>query len=133
MWAAEVIHPYWEFSFAGYAVDIASPDGGEIKIDGFSDPEDASKYAAWYYLSLGFLKGPEKVALMKNTLKLSLVNPKDYKAILVCGGQGPYTLLLTAMIIDQFELLGAAIHPINWQRAVGVLLLCGGVFLIKKF
>ena len=94
VWAAEVIHPYWEFSVAGYAVDIASPDGGEVKIDGFSDPEDASKYAAWDYVSLGFLKDPDKAAMLKKTLKLSSVNPNDYKAILVCGGQGPmYTFI----------------------------------------
>lgn len=93
-WAAELVHPYWEFANAGYAVDIASPDGGEVKIDGFSDPEDASKYAAWDFVSLGFLKDPEKAALLKNTLKLSNVNPDDYKAIMVCGGQGPmYTFI----------------------------------------
>lgn len=28
VWAAELTHPYWEFSNAGYSVDIASPDGG---------------------------------------------------------------------------------------------------------
>jgi putative intracellular protease/amidase len=94
VWAAEVIHPYWEFAVAGYSVDIASPEGGEVKIDGFSDPEDASKYAAWDFLSLGFLKDPGKSALLKNTIKLSTVNPADYKAILVCGGQGPmYTFI----------------------------------------
>jgi putative intracellular protease/amidase len=94
VWAAEVIHPYWEFMNAGYAVDIASPDGGEIKIDGFSDPEDASKYTAWDYLSLGFLKDPTKSALLKNTIMLSTVNPQEYKAVLVCGGQGPmYTFI----------------------------------------
>ena len=94
VWAAELTHPYWEFSTAGYAVDIASPDGGEIKIDGFSNPEDESKYAAWDYLSLGFLKDPSKSALLKSTIKLSTVNPNDYKAILVCGGQGPmYTFI----------------------------------------
>lgn len=94
VWAAEVIHPYWEFSFAGYSVDIASPEGGEVKIDGFSNPEDESKYAAWDYISLGFLKDPTKAALLKNTIKLSSVNPNDYKAIMVCGGQGPmYTFI----------------------------------------
>ncbi len=94
VWAAEVVHPYWEFSNAGYTVDIASPDGGEVKIDSFSDPEDASKYAAWDFLSLGFLKDPTKSALLKNTIKLSTVNPNDYKAILVCGGQAPmYTFV----------------------------------------
>jgi putative intracellular protease/amidase len=33
VWYAELAHPYWEFSEAGYTVDIASPDGGEIKFD----------------------------------------------------------------------------------------------------
>jgi len=102
VWAAEVIHPYWEFSFAGYSVDIASPDGGEVKIDGFSDPEDASKYAAWDYVSLGFLKDPAKAALLKNTLKLSAVNPNDYKAIMVCGGQGPMYTFYDNTELQQF-------------------------------
>lgn len=94
VWYAELAHPYWEFSEAGYTVDIASPDGGEIKFDGFSDPEDASKYAAFDYVSLGFKKDPAKAELVKNTLKLSNVNPADYKAIFVCGGQGPmYTFI----------------------------------------
>lgn len=89
VWYAELTHPYWAFSEAGYMVDIASLEGGEIRFDGFSDPEDASKYAAFDYVSLGFKKDPAKMALTKNTLKLSQVNPNDYKAIFVCGGQGP--------------------------------------------
>jgi putative intracellular protease/amidase len=89
VWAAEVVHPYWELAVAGYTVDIASPDGGEIKFDGWSDPEDESKYSSWDLISLGFKKDPTKMELLKNTLKLSKVNPTDYKAILVCGGQGP--------------------------------------------
>ncbi len=93
-WYAEVSHPYWEFMEAGYTVDIASPEGGEVKFDGFSDPEDASKYAAFDYVSLGFKKDPAKMEMMKNTLKLSTVNPNDYKAIFLCGGQGPmYTFI----------------------------------------
>lgn len=102
VWAAEVIHPYWEFSVAGYTVDIASPDGGEVKIDGFSDPEDASKYAAWDYVSLGFLKDPAKAQLLKNTIKLSNVNPKEYKAIMVCGGQGPMYTFYNNRELHQF-------------------------------
>ncbi|MCZ8020378.1 MAG: alpha/beta fold hydrolase [Cyclobacteriaceae bacterium] len=94
VWYAEVAHPYWEFTEAGYVVDIASPEGGEIKFDSFSDPEDASQYAAFDYLSLGFKKDAAKQALVKNTLKLSQVNPNHYKAIFVCGGQGPmYTFV----------------------------------------
>lgn len=104
VWYAELTHPYWVFKEAGYSVDIASLEGGEIKFDGFSDPEDASKYAAFDYISLGFKKDPEKMALTKNTLKLSTVNPNDYKAIFVCGGQGPmYTLYKNPEILQFFS------------------------------
>lgn len=93
VWYAELAHPFWVFSEAGYSVDIASLDGGELYFDGFSDPEDESKYAAFDYISLGFKKDPSKQSLVKNTLKLSAVNPADYKAIFICGGQGPmYTM-----------------------------------------
>lgn len=93
-WYAEVAHPYWAFTEAGYAVDIASPEGGEIKFDSFSDPEDASQYAAFDYLSLGFKKDAAKMELVKNSLKLSAINANDYKAIFLCGGQGPmYTFI----------------------------------------
>ncbi len=89
VWYAEITHPYWVFSEAGYTVDIASLEGGEIKFDGFSDPEDPARYAAFDYISLGFKKDSSKMALTKNTLKLSQVNPNNYKAIFICGGQGP--------------------------------------------
>lgn len=89
VWYAELTHPYWVFSEAGYKVDIASLNGGEIKFDGFSDPEDESKYAAFDYISLGFKKDSSKMALTRKTLKLSDVNQHEYKAVFVCGGQGP--------------------------------------------
>jgi len=89
VWMSEVTHPYWEFTNAGYTVEFASPEGGQVKFDTFSDPEDESGYAAFDYISLGFKKDPKKMALLENTLKLSTVNPDDYKSIFVCGGQGP--------------------------------------------
>lgn len=125
VWAAEIIHPYWEFMTAGYAIDIASPDGGEIKIDGFSDPEDASKYAAWDYLSLGFLKDQTKASLLKNTIKLSNVNPNDYKAVLVCGGQGPmYTF------IDNKELHKFFVDFYLTGKPIGAI--CHGTCILLK-
>ena len=102
VWYAELAHPYWVFSEAGYTVDIASLEGGEIKFDAFSDPEDASKYAAFDYVSLGFKKDPAKMALTQNTKKLSAINPKDYKAIFVCGGQGPMYTMYNNAEIQQF-------------------------------
>lgn len=101
-WYSEVAHPYWTFSEAGYTVDIASPEGGEIKFDAFSDPEDASQYAAFDYLSLGFKKDPTKQKQIQNALKLSEVNPDDYKAIFVCGGQGPMYTFVDNTELHQF-------------------------------
>jgi putative intracellular protease/amidase len=93
VWFAELTHPYWVFSDAGYTFEIGSLEGGEIKFDGYSDPEDESKYAAFDYISLGCKKDAQKMALTKNTLKLSSINPANYKAVFVCGGQGPmYTM-----------------------------------------
>lgn len=102
VWYAELTHPYWAFSEAGYSVDIASLEGGELYFDSFSDPEDASKYAAFDYVSLGFKKDPAKMALTKNTVKLSQVNPADYKAVFVCGGQGPMYTLYKNPEIEKF-------------------------------
>lgn len=89
VWFAELTHPFWAFTEAGYSVDIASPEGGALYFDSFSDPEDASRYAAFDYISLGFKKDSAKMALTRNTRKLSEIDPNDYKAIFVCGGQGP--------------------------------------------
>ncbi|MBY8962876.1 alpha/beta fold hydrolase [Flavobacterium sp. D11R37] len=102
VWYSELTHPYWIFSENGYAVDIASLDGGEIKFDSFSDPEDESGYAAFDYISLGFKKDPNKVAIIKNSIKLSAVNPHDYKAIFVCGGQGPMYTMYRNKEIEKF-------------------------------
>src|SRR5690606_16693256 len=45
-WAAELVHPYWVFTEAGYQVDIASPRGGRLELDAYSDPRDPSAYSA---------------------------------------------------------------------------------------
>lgn len=102
VWYSELTHPYWAFTEAGYTVDIASLEGGELFFDSFSDPEDVSKYAAFDFISLGFKKDPAKMALAKNTLKLSGVNPADYKAIFVCGGQGPMYTFYKNPEIEKF-------------------------------
>ena len=101
-WYSEVTHPYWVFTEAGYTVDVASLNGGEVKFDGFSDPEDASKYAAFDIISLGFKKDISKMEMMKNTKKLSTVNQNDYKAIFVCGGQGPMYTFYKNPEIEKF-------------------------------
>jgi putative intracellular protease/amidase len=88
-WWAELTHPYWEFTEAGYEVEIRSPLGGALTADGYSDPEDASGYSAHDILSLGFKKSAMHTALLADTKSISGVNPADYDALFVVGGQSP--------------------------------------------
>jgi putative intracellular protease/amidase len=88
-WWAELTHPYWAFTEAGYDVEIRSPRGGGLQADGYSDPEDASGYSAHDILSLGFKKSPAHAALLADTKSIDGVDPRDYDAIFVTGGQSP--------------------------------------------
>ncbi|TDM09455.1 MAG: type 1 glutamine amidotransferase domain-containing protein [Ideonella sp. MAG2] len=89
VWAAEISHPYDELVHAGYSVDIASPQGGDLFIDPYSDPRHESGYSAQDIVSLGFLTSPKTAPLLKATRPLSAVNASDYAAIIVAGGQSP--------------------------------------------
>ncbi len=88
-WWAELTHPYWVFSEAGYSIDIVSPSGGDLQGDGFSDPEDASGYSTHDLISLGFKKSAKHVALLKGTKSIKDIKLAEYDAIMVIGGQGP--------------------------------------------
>lgn len=88
-WWAELTHPYWEFTEHGYEITIASPDGGALVPDGYSDPEDDSQYSAHDLISLGFKKSPSHAALIENTAKLSDVDLDDFDAVFLVGGQSP--------------------------------------------
>lgn len=88
-WYAEVSHPYWEFTQAGYEVEFASPNGGEIAFDPYSDPEHESKLAGNDLVSLGFKKNPQAFALTQHTQPVSDINPATYDALFIIGGLGP--------------------------------------------
>jgi putative intracellular protease/amidase len=88
-WAAELFHPYYEFSQRRYAVTIASPEGGRVEVDALSDPRDESKWSADDLISLGALNTPEITARLADTPALRDLDPADYDALVVCGGQGP--------------------------------------------
>jgi putative intracellular protease/amidase len=62
-WWAELTHPYWELTERGYRVDVASPDGGRLEGDSWSNPRDESRYSADDLLSLGFINSPDHVRL----------------------------------------------------------------------
>ncbi|WP_281634174.1 type 1 glutamine amidotransferase domain-containing protein [Flavobacterium luteolum] len=83
-WSEEFAAPYYELLDQGVDITIASPLGGQPPIDPKSaDPasatEDTKRFDADKVLQ-------EK---LKNTLKLSTVNQKDYDAVFYPGGHGP--------------------------------------------
>src|SRR6266516_7634025 len=88
-WAAELSHPYYEFTERGVEVTIASPNGGKVEVDALSDPRDPSKWSAEDLITMGFVNTPELMALLENTPKLADLDLDDYDAIMVAGGQSP--------------------------------------------
>ena len=93
-WWAELCHSYWELSERGCAVDIASPDGGELRGDTLSDPRDKSGYSADDLISLGFVNSPEHMKLVEQSKPLAEVRVDDYDGVLFVGGQAPmYTFV----------------------------------------
>jgi putative intracellular protease/amidase len=93
-WWAELSHPYWELTRGGYEVVVASPDGGRLEADSWSDPRDESGYSADDLLSLGFIYSPQHMRLVEGSKPLADVAVGDYEAALFVGGQGPmYTFV----------------------------------------
>jgi len=107
-WWAELTHPFWAFSEAGYEVEIRSPKGGPLQADGYSDPEDASGYSAHDILSLGFKRSATHAALLENTKSIDGVKVSEYDALFVTGGQSPMVTFrgdakLQKLVADFYE------------------------------
>lgn len=88
-WASELTHPYLAFTEVGYEIEIASPEGGPVELDGFSDPRHESGYSAEDLISMGFLSTPGLAARLQKTPSLSSLDLDSFDAIVVCGGQSP--------------------------------------------
>jgi putative intracellular protease/amidase len=114
-WWSELTHPYWELTGHGYRVDIASPDGGRLEADSWSDPRDESRYSADDLLSLGFISSPEHLKLVEESKPIAEIGVGDYDAALVVGGQGPmYTFVDDQRVHD----LVASFHAAGKVAAV---------------
>lgn len=124
-WWAELTHPWWCFTEAGYAVEIVSPAGGDLVADGFSDPEDASGYSAHDILSLGFKHAPATAALLRGTRPLSEVSVEDYDAIFIAGGQSPMVTM-----IDDKALHGFVARA--WEAGKVVAVVCHGTCILLR-
>jgi putative intracellular protease/amidase len=107
-WWAELTHPFWVFTEAGYEIEIRSPRGGALVADSYSDPEDASGYSAQDILSLGFKKSKAHAALLESTKPIDGVEAADYDALFVAGGQSPMVTFrgdakLQQLVVDFYE------------------------------
>jgi len=80
-WWAKLTHPYWEFGEHGYDVVIASPDGGALRGDAYSDPRDPSGYSDDDLISLGFINSPTHLAMVETTTPLADVDLAEFDAV----------------------------------------------------
>ncbi len=88
-WWSELAHPYLLLHDAGYHIEVFSPDGGKCEADALSDPRDPSGYSADDLISMGFLSTPRLNALVDATKPISTLEPEEFDAIIVAGGQAP--------------------------------------------
>ncbi len=110
---SEFTVPYYAFINAGMDVDMASPKGGEIPIQppSWSWPlacEDDRR----------FMADKDAMAKLKNSKKISDINPGDYDVIFMAGGWGAaYDLMQSEDLADfvtranaQGKILGSVCH-----------------------
>ena len=124
-WWAELTHPYWAFTEAGYEVQIVSPAGGDLVADGFSDPQDASGYSAHDLISLGFKTSAPHAALLRGTTPLAEVDPAGYDAIFLAGGQSPMVTMIDDTALHAF--VAAA-----YEAGKVVAIVCHGTCILLK-
>lgn len=83
----EMTTPYWQLTDAGYAVDFASPKGGEPPADPKSDPKSAGEEERPASVQR-FMDDPEAMQALKASRKVAEVNSADYVALYLPGGHG---------------------------------------------
>jgi putative intracellular protease/amidase len=88
-WAAELTHPMLVFQEAGFDIELRSTLGGDLFMDGYSNPLDPSGYSAHDIISLGFLQKEDFKQRLVGTQSIQGADPNKYAAIFLVGGQGP--------------------------------------------
>jgi putative intracellular protease/amidase len=117
-WLSEVTHPYWHFTERDVEVDFASPGGGKVIYDPYSDPYFEHSTEQDDLVSKGFLSDKSLVAKLESTLKLKDVDLGEYDAVHVAGGRGAtfdlYPNKDVAKALDHFwaegRVVGAICH-----------------------
>jgi putative intracellular protease/amidase len=128
----EMSGPYWAMMDAGYAVDIASIQGGKAPYDASSYGEPGKRPVAVQR----FIDEPASMAKITATLPIGAINPTDYAAVFLPGGHGTmwdFTDATLAAVIgnawDNGAVVGAVCHGpaalVHAKRADGVPLVAG--------
>jgi putative intracellular protease/amidase len=117
-WLSEVTHPYWHLTERGVEVDFASPAGGKVVWDPYSDPYFEHSTEADDLVSKGFLSDKALVGKLETTLTLKTVDLNRYDAVHVAGGRGAtfdlYPSTDVAAALEHFwsrdQVVGAICH-----------------------
>jgi putative intracellular protease/amidase len=80
----EMAVPYWAFRDAGYAVDLASPLGGQPPADPSSDADQGARPEA----VTRFMEDAQAMQALRDTTPVSKVDASRYDAVFLPGGQG---------------------------------------------
>lgn len=125
---SEITHVYDEVVRAGYAVDMISPHGGRVPLDGvkMDDPLNAT-----------WMNDEEFLEKIENTLKPWQVQSQDYCAIYFVGGHGamfdfPENLQLQKLTTEIFENNGVVGAVCHGAAALVNVRLSDGTYLIKN-
>lgn len=124
-WWSEVTHPWWTFSEVGYDVTVASPAGGALVADAWSDPRDPGGYSAEDILSLGFANSEAHMALLSDTPAVGDLEMDSFDALFITGGQSP----MVSMIDDTplHETVAGA-----WASGKVVAAICHGTCILLR-
>jgi putative intracellular protease/amidase len=122
-WLSELTHPFWHLTERGIEIDIASPRGGKVVYDPYSDPYFKNTTEPNDLVSKGFLSDKALVSRLETTLKLKDVNLDDYDAIHVAGGRGA-----TFDLYPNEDLANALEHFLSRDQVVGAI--CHGAIAL---
>ena len=78
----ELTHPYYEFTEAGFQVDVASISGGMAPVESKAFEEEDEFHDR-------FINDPVLMAKVIRSPPLSEANPNYYQTIMFGGGSGP--------------------------------------------
>ena len=129
-WTEELAAPYYELLDQGIEITIATPKGGEPPIDPKSEDSSAATED-----TKRFDSDTELQEKLKNTIKLSDVNPADYDAVFYPGGHGPLWDLVddknSIALIETFYNSNKPVAFVCHAPAVLKNVKINGEFLIK--